>query len=167
MYLPRTTIRVAIQGVTMFRIRYFKKSHTKLIFTCFLHMLGWYEEVWIRIVALEKAFFWEKVIYGYFYYTFSSLRRFISDSVNNHQTCTCPGHNQGGHSRCDYVSHQVFQEKSYKTNLHLFSAYAGLVWRSVNQNNCSRESIFLREGHNWLFLYTFSSLRRFISDSPI
>ena len=52
------------------------------------------------------------------------------------------GHNQGGHWRCDCVTDLVFQEKSYKTNLHLFSAYAGVVWRSVNKNNRSRESIF-------------------------
>ena len=63
------------------------------------------------------------------------------------------GHNQGGHWRCDCVTDLVFQEKSYKTNLHLFSAYAGVVWRSVNKNNRSRESIFLREGHIWWFLY--------------
>ena len=74
--------------------------------------------------------------------------------MNNHQTCTCPGHNQGGHSRCDYVTDQVFQDKSYKTNLHLFSAYAGLVWRSVNQNSCSRESIFFWEKVIYGYFYT-------------
>ena len=41
----------------MLRIWYFKKSHTKLVFTCFMHMLEWYEEVWIRIVVLQKALF--------------------------------------------------------------------------------------------------------------
>ena len=55
---------------------------------------------------------------------------------------TRPGHNQGSHWRCDYVTDLVFQEKSYKTNLHLFSAHAGVVWRSVNKNNCSREVNF-------------------------
>ena len=53
-----------------------------------------------------------------------------------------PGYTQGGHWRCDYVTDLVFQEKSYKTNLHLFSAYTWVVWRSVKTNNCSRESIF-------------------------
>ena len=33
-------------------------------------MLERYEEVWIRMIALEKAFFWEKVIYGDFYSLF-------------------------------------------------------------------------------------------------
>ena len=75
-------IRVAIECVTMLRTWCFKKSHTKLIFICFLHMLE-------------------------------------------------------------------------------------LVWRIVNKNNCSRENIFLRDGHICWFLYHFSSLRRFISNSPI
>ena len=34
----------------------FKKSHIKLIFTCFLHMLEWHEEVWIRIVVSRLLF---------------------------------------------------------------------------------------------------------------
>ena len=62
--IAQGTIRVAIQGVTMLRIWCFKKSHTKLFFTCFWYMLEWYEAVRTRIVALEKALFWEKVIYG-------------------------------------------------------------------------------------------------------
>ena len=55
----------------MMRIWCFNKSHTKLIFNCFLHMLEWYEEVWMRIVTLmKKAFLWEKVMYGDFYTLF-------------------------------------------------------------------------------------------------
>ena len=97
----------------------------------------------------------------------SLYRVCILYSVNNHQTFTRPGHNHGGHSRCDYVRLLVFQEKPYKTNLHLFYAYAGVVWRSVNKNSCSRDSILLREGHIWWFLHTFSSIQSFISNSPI
>ena len=77
---PHDTIRVAIEGVTMLRTWCFKKSHTKLIFTCFLHMLEWHEEVWIRIIALEKAFFLIDGHLWWFLYHFSSLRRFISNS---------------------------------------------------------------------------------------
>ena len=50
------TIRVAIEGVTMLRTWCFKKSHIKLIFTYFLHMLEWYEEVWIRIFSERRSY---------------------------------------------------------------------------------------------------------------
>ena len=56
----------------------------------------------------------------------------------------------------------MFKKESYKINLHLFSAYARVVWKSVNKKNCPRESIF-SERMSWWFLYHFSSLRRFIS----
>ena len=82
-------------------------------------------------------------------------------------TALCPGYNQGGHWRCDYVTDQVFQEKSYKTNHHLFSVYAGVLWRSVKSIIALEKAFFLREGHIWWLLYPFSSLRRFISNSPI
>ena len=55
----------------MMRIWCSNKSHTKLIFNCLLHMLEWYEEVWMRIVTLKKkAFLWENVMYGDFYTLF-------------------------------------------------------------------------------------------------
>ena len=59
--------------------------------------------------------------------------------------------NQGAHWRYDYVTDLVFQEKSYKTNLHLFSAYAEVVWRSVNKNDCSQESI-LSERSSYMYM---------------
>ena len=62
------------------------------------------------------------------------------------------GHNQGSHWRCDYVTDLVFQEKSYKTNLHLFSAYAGVVW-SVNKNNSSRDSIFSERSYMYMVIF--------------
>ena len=62
-----------------------------------------------------------------------------------------PGYNQGGHWRCDFVT-LVFQEKSHETNFHLFSACAAVVWRSVNKNNCSQESIFLSERRSFMVI---------------
>ena len=50
-----------------------RKSHTKLIFTCFLHKLGWHEEVWISIVALEKAFFLRE---GHIWWFYSPFHRY-------------------------------------------------------------------------------------------
>ena len=84
--LVQDTIRVVIEGVTMLRTWCFKKSHTKLIFTCFLHMLEWYEEVWIRIIALEKAIFLRDGHIWWFLYSDSN-----SDSCIQHN---CPWYTQ-------------------------------------------------------------------------
>ena len=73
-------IGVAIEGMTMLRTWCFEKNHIKLIITCFLHMPEWYEEVWIRMIALKKAFYLRDVHIWWLLYPFSSLRRFISNS---------------------------------------------------------------------------------------
>ena len=45
--------------------------------------------------------------------------------------------------------------KVIKTDLNLFSAYAGVVWRSLDKNNCSWESI-CSEGRSYMvILYPF------------
>ena len=92
--------------------------------------------------------------------TFSHSIKLSNAGISSH---IHPVHNQCGHWRCDYDTELVLQEKSYKTNLPLFSAYAGVVWRSVNKNNC----IFSERRSYMVIVYPFSSLRRFISNSPI
>ena len=108
---------------------------------------------------MTVTFRWHGVIGIQECYQMPYLNRKIQDNMD----ATCHVHllsdtitmNQGGHWRCDYVTDPVFQEKSYKTNLHLFSACAGVVWRSVNINDCSQESIFLRECHMVIFIPFF------------
>ena len=61
----KKAIRVTIvQGETILRIWCFNNCHTKLIFTCLLHMLVWHEEVWMRNIALKEHYFWEDVMDG-------------------------------------------------------------------------------------------------------
>ena len=73
---------MAIEGVTILRNWCSKKSHINLILSCYLHILEWYEEVWIRIIALEKALFLREGHTWWFLYPFSSWWRFISNSPN-------------------------------------------------------------------------------------
>ena len=69
-WIALDAIRMAIEVVTILRTWCFKKSHIKLFFICFLHKLEWYEEVWIRIIALEKAFFFLRGHIWWFLYPF-------------------------------------------------------------------------------------------------